>query len=176
MHAKYTQEARRAEPRTYHHDGPTRSPVLNAFLHECGDMRLVAARVPARYERKLAPWLFERCRRYWASLLMADGKITASVCVMTTVPPITNEDAARRFLRLFANPKDGTELAAIARDYAAYYARRGSPEHDDLRARCIMAAFAGRLIDLAAQRLGPYVRDEIRAELQRLTADSTVPA
>src|SRR5262249_12817075 len=138
-------------------------------------MDLVPANARPPSERMLAPWLFERCRRHWASLLVAGGKSATGLVVMTVVQPVTNEAGASLYLRLFANPGDDTELAAIARDYAAHRARLGSRRQNDTRARCIMAAFAGRMIDCAAQRLGPHVRDELRAELGRLMAEDRAP-
>src|SRR5262245_61406212 len=59
----------KTEPRVYVYDTPTRSPVLNALLHEFGGSGLVPAKVAVYDEHALAPALFECARRYIAPMI-----------------------------------------------------------------------------------------------------------
>src|SRR5262245_13835619 len=63
--------------RNYLHRGPTRSPVLNAFLHAYGDPGLIAGMVSIPDEHLLAPRLVELARRYWPKMLLAAGDVPA---------------------------------------------------------------------------------------------------
>src|SRR5262245_52971203 len=59
----------KAEPRVYVHDTPTRSPVLNALLHELGGNGLIPANVAVYDEHTLAPALLECARRHIAPMI-----------------------------------------------------------------------------------------------------------
>ncbi|AUX42511.1 hypothetical protein SOCE26_039440 [Sorangium cellulosum] len=164
-----------AAARVYLHAGPTRSPVLNAFLNELGgDLeKLVDATVHVFDEHTLAPRLVELARQRVVSMLLAQSKTEAGL-VLSQLPPIANERAARHFMRQAVHVGGG--LGAITRDYGRHHRRTGSPDHDDLHASCIMATFAGRLNAMAEKLLGPHVRGELRAELERLTSQGRPPA
>ncbi|KYF61495.1 hypothetical protein, partial [Sorangium cellulosum] len=161
--------------REYLHAEPTRSPVLNAFLSELGaeGRALVPANVHVFHEHTLAPRLVELARQRVVSMLLAVGRTDVAL-TLAQMPPIANERAARLFMRQAVHV--GGDLGAITRDYGRHYRRSGSPDHDDQRAGCIMATFAGRLIAMAEKLLGPHVRAEVRAELERLTSQGSPPA
>ncbi|WP_437738319.1 hypothetical protein [Sorangium sp. So ce1335] len=161
--------------REYLHAEPTRSPVLNAFLSELGaeGRALVPATVHVFDEHTLAPRLVELARQRVVSMLLAVGR-TEVAMTLAQMPPIANERAARLFMRQAVHV--GGDLGAITRDYARHYRRSGAPERDDQRAGCIMATFAGRLIAMAEKLLGPHVRADVRAELERLTSQGLPPA
>ncbi|MGK3993559.1 hypothetical protein [Sorangium sp. So ce1024] len=161
--------------REYLHAGPTRSPVLNAFLSELGPegRALVPASVHVFDEHTLAPRLVELARQRVVSMLLAVGR-TEVAMTLAQMPPIENERAARLFMRQAVHV--GGDLGAITRDYARHYRRSGAPEHDDQRGGCIMATFAGRLIAMAEKLLGPHVRDDVRDALEKLTSQGSPPA
>ncbi|WP_437594309.1 hypothetical protein [Sorangium sp. So ce1000] len=161
--------------REYLHAAPTRSPVLNAFLSELGTEggALVPASVHVFDEHALAPRLVELARQRVVSMLLAVGR-TEVALTLAQMPSITNERAARLFMRQAVHV--GGDLGAITRDYARHYRRSGAPEHDDQRAGCIMAAFAGRLSAMAEKLLGPHVRAELRTGLEALTSQGSRPA
>jgi hypothetical protein len=161
--------------REYVHAAPTRSPVLNAFLSELGTEgeALVPAHVHVFDEHTLAPRLVELARQRVVSMLLAVGR-TEVALTLAQMPSITNERAARLFMRQAVHV--GGDLGAITGDYARHYRRSGAPERDDQRAGCIMAAFAGRLSAMAEKLLGPHVRAELRAALEALTAQGSPPA
>ncbi|WP_437961265.1 hypothetical protein WME76_17600 [Sorangium sp. So ce119] len=169
--------AARAAPaaREYLHAEPTRSPVLNAFLGELGaeGRALVPASVHVFDEHTLAPRLVELARQRVVSMLLAVGRTDVAL-TLAQMPPIANERAARLFMRQAVHV--GGDLGEITRDYGRHYRRSGSPDHDDQRAGCIMATFAGRLIAMAEKLLGAHVRAEVRAELERLTSQGSPPA
>ncbi|WP_437718978.1 hypothetical protein WMF45_22760 [Sorangium sp. So ce448] len=154
---------------------PTRSPVLNAFLSELGTEgeALVPANVHVFDEHTLAPRLVELARQRVVSMLLAVGR-TEVALTLAQMPSITNERAARLFMRQAVHV--GGDLGAITGDYARHYRRSGAPERDDQRAGCIMAAFAGRLSAMAEKLLGPHVRAELRAALEALTSQGSPPA
>lgn len=166
------------EPRVYVHQGPTRSLVLNAFLHAFQGFGLVEPNVAVLDEHRLAGRLSAFARGYWPQFLRADREedlaheieLTFLRCVEEGIGDPTSDAAARFFMRR-AEPIDG-ELGAIARDYAAHRARHDEPPEDDRRAHAIMATFAGAELRLLQQRLGPHLRDDVRRELGRLTAES----
>ncbi|WP_437767225.1 hypothetical protein WMF27_20300 [Sorangium sp. So ce281] len=161
--------------REYAHAAPTRSPVLNAFLSELGTEgeALVPANVYVFDEHTLAPRLVELARQRVVSMLLAVGR-TEVALTLAQMPQITNERAARLFMRQAVHV--GGDLGAITGDYARHYRRSGAPERDDQRAGCIMAAFAGRLSAMAEKLLGPHVRAELRAALEALTSQGSPPA
>ena len=156
-------------PRSYTHEGPTRSLVLNAFLHEIGQPGLVPASCSVFNEQTLAPRLLECTRRYWSHVMVSAGDVDAALRLEAEVPPIVNERAARFHLRraLYV----GDELGTIARDFEEHRSRMPELSADDRQASCILAAFAGRLVVLVEQRLGPYVLDDVRWALGRLLAE-----
>lgn len=162
-----------AAPRTgahrYTHEGPTRSPVLNAFLHAVGQPGLVPANCSVFNEQTLAPRLLECTRRYWAHVMISAGDVDAALRLEAEIPPIVNERAARFHLRRALQVHD--ELGDIARDYEEHRSRAPEPAGDDREAACILAAFAGRLVALVEQRLGPYVLDDVRWALGQLLAE-----
>ncbi|MDC0676144.1 MULTISPECIES: hypothetical protein [Sorangium] len=161
--------------REYVRAAPTRSPVLNAFLSELGTEggALVPANVHVFDEHALAPRLVELARQRVVSMLLAVGR-TEVAMTLAQMPSITNERAARLFMRQAVHV--GGDLGAITGDYARHYRRSGAPERDDQRAGCIMAAFAGRLSAMAEKLLGPHVRAELRAALEALTSHGSPPA
>jgi hypothetical protein len=161
------------ESRAYLHDTPTRSPVLNALLHELGENGLIAVNVAVYDEHTLAPALLECARRYIAPMI-AMGDAELALTFADQFPPIAGESAAGLYLRQAAHVAG--ELGAIARDYASHRAQARTAEHDDRLASCIMAAFAGRMLAYAERRLGPHVRREVRAELKRLTSQERTAA
>lgn len=152
--------------RNYLHRGPTRSPVMNAFLHAYGDPGVIAGMVSIPDEHRLAPRLVELARRYWPKMLLAAGDVPAMLAIAEKTAPIENEEAARFLMRRAAGPR-GT-LAAIARDYEAHRRERGREAPDDRPGQCMMAAFAGQMIGYAARLLGHHVREDLRAALERL--------
>ncbi|WP_437841859.1 hypothetical protein [Sorangium sp. So ce1153] len=161
--------------REYLHAEPTRSPVLNAFLNELGDggRALVPAGVHVFDEHALAPRLVEIARQRVTSMLLAVGRTDVAL-TLAQMPPIANERAARLFMRQAVHV--GGDLGAITRDYGRHYRRSGSPDRDDQRAGCIMATFAGRLIAMAEKLLGPHVRADVQASLEKLTSQGSPPA
>ncbi|WP_437518049.1 hypothetical protein [Sorangium sp. So ce1099] len=161
--------------REYLHAEPTRSPVLNAFLNELGDggKALVPAGVHVFDEHALAPRLVEIARQRVTSMLLAVGRTDVAL-TLSQMPPIANERAARLFMRQAVHV--GGDLGAITRDYGRHYRRSGSPDRDDQRAGCIMATFAGRLIAMAEKLLGPHMRADVQAALEKLTSQGSPPA
>ena len=155
--------------RRYAHEEPTRSLVLNAFLHEIGQPGLVPANSSVFNEHTLAPRLVECTRRYWSHVMVSAGDIDAALRLEAEIPPIVNERAARFHLRRALWLRD--ELGEIARDYEEHRSRLPETSADDREAGCIMAAFAGRLVVLVEQRLGPYIFDDVRWALGRLLAE-----
>jgi hypothetical protein len=155
-----------SKPATYLHDRPTRSRVLNAFLHELGGASLVREEVHVPDEHTLAPRLLERARTYLGPLAAAAGWAEGALRIAEETVPITNELAARRFLRWARGAGGPGALAAIADDYAKHRRRAGAPEADDLLGAAIMAAFAGRLVAYAERLLGPRVRTEVKKTLE----------
>jgi hypothetical protein len=155
--------------RTYEHAGPTRSLVLNAFLHEIGQPGLVPANCSVFNEQTLAPRLLECTRRYWSHVMVSAGDVDAALRLEAEIPPIVNERAARFHLRRALQVRD--ELGDIARDYEEHRSRLPDLAGDDRRAGCILAAFAGRLVVLVEQRLGPYILDDVRWALGRLLTE-----
>lgn len=164
--------------REYLHREPTRSAVLNAFLNALGGEELVPAEVDVLNEHTLAPRLVELARRRLVAMLLATGKSDVGLVLATEMPPIANERAARLFMRQACHVRSnvGGGLGAVARDYAIHRRRSGAPEHDDHRASCIMATFAGQMTAMAEQLLGSHVRDDVRAELSLLTSQGSAPA
>jgi hypothetical protein len=158
-----------AAPRTYVHDSPTRSAVLNAFLHELGGTGSTPLGVAVYDEHTLAPRLIECARRHMPSMLVTAGGAETAMAFAEQFPAIANERAARMYVRQAARVTG--ELGTIARDYESHRAQAGMPEQDDRLASCIMAAFAGRMLAYMEQRLGPHVREDVRAELQKLTSE-----
>ncbi|EYF02349.1 hypothetical protein [Chondromyces apiculatus] len=152
-----------AGERSYQHEGPTKSKVLNAFVHELGSERLVSVDTAVLHEEVLAPKLFELARRYMVRLLMIIGRTDTALGVAPMVRPVVNEMGARLHLRQAAREQGA--LGDIARDYVERYERQGRPERDDREASCMMAAFAGRLLGYAEAKLGEHVRDEVREAL-----------
>jgi hypothetical protein len=161
------------EARRYAHRGPTRSLVLNAFLHALGQPSLVLPSVPVLNEHTLAPRLLECTRHLWAHVMRDAGDSAAALRLVTEVPPITNDRAARFHLRRAVSLDN--ELGEIARDYEEHRSRLGDPESDDRQAGCIMATFAGRLAAHVEQRLGPHVLEDVGASLRRLLAEDALP-
>ena len=159
--------------RTYVHQGPTRSLVLNAFLHATGQPGLVAANCSVFNEHTLAPRLLECTRRFWAHVMVNAGDVAAALRLEAEIPPIENDRAARFHLRRALWLRD--ELGDIARDYEQHRSRLPDLDPDDREAGCIMAAFAGRLVVLVEERLGAYVLDDVRWALSRLLADGPPP-
>jgi hypothetical protein len=161
------------QARHYAHKGPTRSLVLNAFLHALGQPHLVLPSVPVLNEHTLAPRLLESTRHLWAHVMREAGDSAAALRLVTEVPPITNERAARFHLRRAVSLDN--ELGEIARDYEEHRSRLGSPEGDDRQAGCIMATFAGRLAAHVEQRLGPHILEGVEVSLRRLLAEGAPP-
>ena len=102
-------------------------------------------------------------------MLSATGDVEKAMFFATEIPSITNERAARFYLRRLVGVTG--ELGAIACDYKNHRGRLGAPEQDDRSANCIMAACAGRMVAYAARLLGAHVRDDVRVELERLTSE-----
>ncbi len=161
------------ETRQYAHKGPTRSLVLNAFLHALGQPSLVLPSTPVLNEHTLAPRLLESTRHLWAHVMRDAGDSAAALRLVTEVPPITNDRAARFHLRRAVSLDN--ELGEIARDYEEHRSRVGSPEIDDRQAGCIMATFAGCLAAHVEQRLGPHILEDVEASLRRLLAEGAPP-
>jgi hypothetical protein len=144
---------------TYQHDTPTRSAVLNAFLHEIGVLGLVRAEAGVIDEHLLAARLVEHARRLWMQALALKGHADQAREVKRYTAPVANDTAAA-FLIKRATASHG-KLGQIARDHEA--------EGDPARARCVMAAFAGRLAGLAVERLGAHALEDLRQDLRGLT-------
>ena len=159
--------------RQYAHKGPTRSLVLNAFLHALGQTSLVLPSTPVLNEQTLAPRLLESTRHLWAHVMRDAGDSEAALRLVTEVPPITNDRAARFHLRRAVGLDN--ELGEIARDYEEHRSRLGEPESDDRQASCLMATFAGCLAAHVEQRLGPHIFEEVGASLRRLLAEGVAP-
>jgi hypothetical protein len=162
-----------ASGRSYLHDGPTRSAVLNAFVQELGWPGLVPADATVLDEHELAPRLFERARRYIVRQLMITGRTDMALTLAPLLKPGPNERAARLYLRAAA--RSGGALGAIARDYEEQRRRSGAAEEDDRRASCIMAAFAARCLAYAEGQLGSHVRDEVRRAVSELVSEGKAP-
>jgi hypothetical protein len=160
-------------PRVYVHEGPTGSVVLNAFLREVGEHGLVQATVTIPNARELAPKLVECARRWWPRMLSFQGVHELAAAIERETGPITNEAAARFLMHRAVAEAD--DLGAIVRDYEEHRSRAGHPERDDRLAACMMAAFAGRMLHVAAEVVGSHVGDELRRELRRLTIEAPVP-
>ncbi len=167
------ERAAKAEERVYRHEGPTRSPVLNAFVNAFGGSGLAPADVTVLYEQALAPKLVEVARRYMPHALMLIGAMDTALALSAKLPPVTNDAAARVYLRQAARTQG--EIGAIARDYLAYHEHRKKPEQDDRYAHCMMAAFAGKLLAHAEAQLGEHVRKEVRAMLGELIETEAPP-
>lgn len=163
---KRARPAAAAPPPSYTHEEPTRSPVLNAFLHELGAQGIVSVDVTVLREHELAPRLVDIARGFMARQLLMAGKPEAALGVAARLKPVVNEAGARLLLRQAAH--DQSRLGAIARDYAEYHAGQGRPEQDDRLASCMMAAFAGRWIAAAEATLGEHVRAEVRRALAEI--------
>jgi hypothetical protein len=159
--------------RVYTHEGPTRSLVLNAFLHELGQPALVPANSTVFNEHTLAPRLLECTRRYWSHVMVSAGDVDAALRLEAEIPPIGNERAARFHLRRALQLRD--ELGDIARDYEEHRSQLPEASGDDRQAGCMMAAFAGRLVVLVEQRLGPYIFEDVRWALGRLLSEGPPP-
>jgi hypothetical protein len=160
-------------PRKYAHPAPTRSLVLNAFLHEIGQPGLVPANSSVFNEHTLAPRLLECTRRYWSQVMVSAGDVAAALRLEAEIPPILNDRAARFHLRRALSAPG--ELGDIARDYEAHRGLIAELSPDDREAGCIMAAFAGRLVALVEQRLGPYILEDVRWALGRLLSEGPPP-
>ena len=165
--------ARVREARQYAHKGPTRSLVLNAFVHALGQPSLVLPSTPVLNEHTLAPRLLECTRHLWAHVMRDAGDAAAALRLVTEVPPITNDGAARFHLRRAVSLDN--ELGEIARDYEEHRSHLGDPESDDRQAGCIMATFAGRLAAHVERRLGPHILEDVGASLRRLLAEGAPP-
>jgi hypothetical protein len=163
---KRAKPATAAQPRSYTHEEPTRSPVLNAFLHELGAQGIVSVDVTVLREHQLAPRLVEIARGFLGRQLLLAGKPEAALAVAARLKPVVNEAGARLLLRQAAH--DQSRLGEIARDYDEYHAGQGRPEQDDRLASCMMAAFAGRWIAAAEATLGEHVRAEVRRALAEI--------
>lgn len=155
--------------RCYTHEGPTRSLVLNAFLHQIGQPGIVPASSSVFNEQTLAPRLLECTRRYWSQVMVSAGDVDAALRLEGELPPIANERAARFHLRRALHLRD--ELGDIARDYEEHRSQLPESVGDDRQAGCILAAFAGRVVVLVEQRLGHYILDDVRWALGRLLAE-----
>ena len=160
--APAAEAARSAPPRQYLHRAPTRSPVLNAFLHEIGSLGLVRADVGVTEEHLLAPRLLEQARRLWLQAMLLMGK-TEELRQVRRYTAIVENDAAADFLLQRATRAPG-KLGAIARDHESL-----SEEADPLLRHCVRAAFAGCLAALAVERTGVHALEDLKAELGRLT-------
>ena len=151
---------------TYLRVGPTRSRVLNAFLHEAGVAGLLAPDVIVLDEQALAPKLVELARKYFAPMLAAAGTVEGALRIAADLPPVTGERGARLVVRRALSAPG--PLGAAARDYEEHRRKTATPEQDDLEGQAILAAFAGRIVAQAERLLGPYVRDEVRTTLRSL--------
>jgi hypothetical protein len=159
-----------SEPASYLRPTPTRSRVLNAFLHEAGATLLPPA-VGALDDASLAPKLVEIARKYMAPLAAAAGNVEAALRIAAELPEVTSVRVAELVLRrAFTAPG---ALGVIARDYDEHRRRAGAVRQDDLVGRAILAAFAGRVVAHALRLLGPRVRDEVQAALRSLVASRT---
>lgn len=151
--------------RDYVQRTPTRSAVLNAFLHEIGDLGLVRAEVGVIDEHLLAARLVEHARRLWMQALALKGHEDQARQVKRYTAPVENDTAAA-FLIKRAVASHG-RLGEIARDHEA------EAEADPPRRHCVTAAFAGCLAKLAVERLGVHALEDLRTDLRKLT---TAPA
>jgi hypothetical protein len=170
-----------SEPRVYVHQTPTRSAVLNAFLHAFHAGGLVEPDVTVADEHLLAPRLVAFARRYWPFLARTrgDGDLAQRIEEIFRGADALRErgpsDGTTRLLMRRAAEVPG-ELGSIARDYLEHHDRAGQPETDDWVAHCIAATFAGTQLRLIEQTLSSYVRDDVRRELRRATSASAPPA
>ncbi|MRG94073.1 hypothetical protein GF068_19425 [Polyangium spumosum] len=151
---------------TYLRPAPTRSRVLNAFLHEAGVAGLLSPDVHVLDEQKLAPRLVELARRYFAPMLAAAGNVEGALRIVAELPEVTSERGARLVVRRALSAPG--PLGAAARDYEEHRRKTSAPEHDDLEGQAILAAFAGRIVAQAERLLGPHVREEVGATLRKL--------
>lgn len=152
---------------------PTRSRVLNAFLHEAGVTGLLSPDVHVLDEQRLAPRLVELSRKYFAPMVAAAGNVEAALRIAAELAEVTSERGARLVVRrALSSPGP---LGAVARDYEEHRRKTGAPDNDDLEGQAILAAFAGRIVAQAAKLLGPYVRDEVQAALRRLAPPRNTP-
>lgn len=151
---------------TYLRPAPTRSRVLNAFVHEAGVAGLLSPDVTVLDEQTLAPRLVELARKYLAPMLAAAGNVEGALRIVAELPEVTSEPGARLVVRRALSAPG--PLGAAARDYEEHRRKTGAPEHDDLEGQAILAAFAGRIVAQAERLLGPHVRDEVAAALRRL--------
>lgn len=163
------------EPLGYLRAGPTRSRVLNAFLHEARALALLPPDCPVLLdEHALAPRLVEISRKYLAPMAAAAGNVEAAFRLLSELSPVTTERGAELVLRralTISGP-----LGAIARDYEAHRQRASQLPHDALVTSAIFAAFAGRCVSLAANLLGSHVRDEVQTALRHVMDAHTEPS
>jgi len=154
-------ERQRAAPRVYLHDRPTRSRVLNAFLHELGETYSARARVVD--ERALAFELFGVARPYLVRMLVRDN-VQAALRFATELDGASNEGMARLALPQVAKARAG-ELTVIARDHEQ---RRAVAPAGDLLSSCIVATFAARIVLYAERLQGPHAREDALGAVRRL--------
>jgi hypothetical protein len=105
--------------------------------------------------------------------MVSAGDVDAALRLEAEIPPIGNERAARFHLRRALQLRD--ELGDIARDYEEHRSQLPEASGDDRQAGCMMAAFAGRLVVLVEQRLGPYIFEDVRWALGRLLSEGPPP-
>lgn len=153
---------------------PTRSRVLNAFLHESGGSLLVSSPIDLLDEHALAPLLVEIARKYLAPMAAATGNAELALRLLEDLPSVTGEQAARLVVRRALT--DPGPLGVIARDYDQHRLRAGAPPHDDLLGSAMLAAFAGRVIAYAERLIGLRVRDEVQESLRRLLGARPEPS
>lgn len=151
---------------TYLRVAPTRSRVLNAFLHEAGVVGLLSPDVTILDEQALAPRLVEVARKYLAPMLAAAGNVEGALRIAAELPPVTSERGARLVVRRALSAPG--PVGVCARDYEEHRQKTGAPEQDDLEGQAILAAFAGRVVAQAERLLGPHVREEVQATLRSL--------
>ncbi|MDC3952785.1 hypothetical protein KEG38_02975 [Polyangium jinanense] len=156
---------------TYLRVAPTRSRVLNAFLHEAGVAGLLSPDVTVLDEQALAPRLVELARKYFAPMLAAAGNVEGALRIAAELPAVTSERGARLVVRRALSAPG--PLGACARDYEEHRRKTGAPEQDDLEGQAILAAFAGRVVAQAERLLGPHVREEVQATLRKLAPPRT---
>jgi hypothetical protein len=153
---------------SYLRPAPTRSRVLNAFLHEAASAAVAAPPVGVLDEQALAPKLVELARRYMEPMAAAAGNVEAALRIAAEVPEVTGERGARLVIRRALT--DPGALGMIARDYDEHLEQAGAAAHDDLLASAMLAAFAGRIVAHAERLLGPHVRDEVTTALRGLVS------